>query len=200
LSDQSIFPAWQKKLAEQAANPAAPQSSEAIAETPSPLLSFFVRWTWPIAIGVVALAAVVVFWSQPDIDDEPPLSPDLPEWFQPAYRIRKNRAIIFGVSAPQLAVPQVNKDVGVKYSPEWLEEHFTHYMQVNAFVFIKAKIVYPCDGKIMEGVKVILGPRIDEDLSLICTLAPEGLPENMYVQHRFLRDRANGPPPPSRDD
>jgi hypothetical protein len=200
LGDQSIFSEWEKKLAEEAADPAARQSSRALAETASPLLSFFVRWTWAIAIGILALAAVVIFWSEQEIDVEPALSPDLPEWFQPAYRIKKNRAIIFGVIPSQFAVPQGNKDVGVNYSPEWLEEHFTHYMQVNAFVFIKPKIVYPCDGKIMEGVKVILGPRIDEELSLICTLAPDGLPENMYVQHRFLRDRANGPPPPSRDD
>ena len=87
-----------------------------------------------------------------------------------------------------------------KYTDEWLDEHFTHYIgPSNAFIWSTPKVRYPCEGKIMAGIKVIVGEEVG-DLSLICTLTAAGRPENMYLQSAQLRERAQGPPPAPEDD
>ena len=140
----------------------------------------------------VALMGVIFFACYPP-ETLPSPSPGLPEWFDPAYRIKKNRGIIF---PPKTAI----QPKGTPYTDAWLEEHFTHYIGTsNAFIWSTPKVKYPSDGKILAGIKVIVGEQVN-DLSLICTLTPDGRPENMYVPSALLRDRSEGPPPVQNDD
>jgi len=161
------------------------------------------RWVLGGAAATLAVVACLVVWALIR-DTEPPVNPDLPEWFQPIYRIPKNRGIVFPpktarVQAKAQSRPKPGAEPA-KYSQEWLEKHFTHYIDWrNGFVWSRPRVVYPSDGKILAGVKVILGEQVD-GLSLICTVTPDGQPENMYVQSWALRDRSQGPPPRQPDE
>jgi hypothetical protein len=151
--------------------------------------------------GGIALIGVAVLANYPD-DRIPPPNPDLPDWFDPAYRIGKNRSIIFPPKTAGKAQGKPNPEATPpgKYTEAWLEEHFTHYIgSSNAFIWSTPKVAYPSDGKIMAGIKVIVGEQVG-DLSLICTLKADRLPENMYAQSALLRERTQGPPPVAKDD
>jgi hypothetical protein len=163
------------------------------------------RRRWAIIGGGVAIAVIAAIIAVYYLYfSAPRQNPDLPEWFSPAYRIKSNRGIIFpagffkrkGLEEPR-PTPGVR---GGKYTQEWLEKHFTHYVDWrNAFIWATPKVVYPSDGKILAGVKVIVGEQVN-DMSLICTVTPDGQPENMYVQSVLLRERAQGPPTKEDDD
>jgi hypothetical protein len=151
-------------------------------------------------IGIALIGVIVVainFATKP-----PPPRTDLPEWFDPAYRIKKNRGIIFRPEPSKARGKETTRrtDSTPKYTEEWLEKNFTHYVdRNNAFIWTNPKIVYPSNGKILAGVKVIAGERVN-DLVLICTVTADGRPENMYLQSELLKDRSLGPPPLDDDE
>jgi hypothetical protein len=149
-----------------------------------------------LATGVgIALVGVVVFANH-SADELPPPNPNLPEWFDPAYRIGKNRSIIFAPKTAGNAQAKRNPEAAPpeKYTEDWLEERFTHYIDVsNAFIWSTPKVAFPAHGKIMAGIKVIVGEQVG-DLSLICAVTADGRPENMYVPSNLLRERSQGPP------
>jgi hypothetical protein len=163
------------------------------------------KWLRPRLIvgtcaGIAVLVALWLFFPS----GTPPQNPDLPEWFSPAYRIKTNRAIIFPLTWPkQGSKPnpgKANTSPGGKYTEEWLDEHFTHYIgKDNAFVWTSPPVRYPSHGKILAGIKVIMGEEVD-DMSLVCTITADGKPENMYLETARLRRRSQGPPPAPKDD
>jgi hypothetical protein len=161
------------------------------------------RWALVGAGGAAALVGVALLVHYLS-GGAPRPNPNLPEWFDPAYRIGKNRGIIF----PPGVVKRQGKGyarpgeaaTGGKYTEEWLDKHFTHYIDwQNAFIWSTPRVRYPSDGKIIAGVKVIVGEQVNE-LSLICTRTEDGRPENMYVETVRLRARSKGPPPEDKGD
>lgn len=179
----------------------APAPSDLPAPLPPPTRGEWRRFAAVLAAtaGLTLIVSLVVretIWD--DAEAHPRANPNLPEWFDPAYRISKKRGIVFPPKTPQSSERPAAEPRG-KYTEPWLDEHFTHYVGPgNAFIWASPRMVYPCDGKILSGIKVIVGEQAG-DLTLICTLK-DGQPENMYIQTRFLLDRSHGPPPVPDDD
>jgi hypothetical protein len=185
--------------------PVAPQNHPGAEAQPTTIKRFPVRGRWLLcgtALGLVLVGSVAI-WAVTR-SSEPAFNPDLPEWFHPQYRIKKGRGNIFlpkaakgqGTKTPQPA----SASPPAKYTQEWLDERFTHYVDWrNGFVWSKPRVVPPSEGKIYAGVKVIVGEQVN-GMSLICTLTPDGRPENMYVENWVLRERSKGPPPMKKDE
>ena len=145
-----------------------------------------------IALALFALTLLAgAYYLFSERGDDFVLDPNLPEHFAVEYRIPKNRGQVYQPKGP------IARES--KYDQAWLDAKFTHYIESNAFVWAKPKKVFPCDGKIWTGHKVILGPHVN-GFDLICTLTDSGKVENMFVVSGWLRARAAGPPPPPRND
>jgi hypothetical protein len=154
-----------------------------------------------VTVGLV-LAGAVALWAVNHFSD-PVIDPDLPDWFDQVYRIKQRRGIIFPAKAATAQAKKKARQPGAtspaRYTQEWMNENFTHYIEWrNAFVFARPRVVYPSEGKIMAGVKVIVGQQL-EKMSLICTVTEDGRPENMFVENWALREKSKGPPPPVDD-
>jgi hypothetical protein len=161
--------------------------------------------SWALVLTGLAVAVIGAYLAWDYFSDNDPLpDPNLPEWFSPRYRIKKSYGIIAGpallMRTGRWHVQATGTASPGRYTEEWLDKHFTHYVSPrNGFVWTRPRVVYPSDGKILGGVKVIVGGQVNE-LSYVCTLDPEGRPINMYMLTMLLVDRSQGPPPEPDDD
>ncbi|HZZ77672.1 MAG TPA: hypothetical protein VFE62_04080 [Gemmataceae bacterium] len=170
-------------------DPIVPQDTASIA---TPRRSM-VRW---LVLGVAILlaggGAAAIFYATREADP----TADMPDWFDPAYRVQKKRGIIF----PSQSGDKARYDGRVagppgKYDDEWLDKNFTHYIGTeNAYYWSSPGLAYTsAGGKLMAGIKAVAGPKIG-GLVLICVITEDGRPENMFVEQARLHKRSKGPP------
>jgi hypothetical protein len=156
------------------------------------------KWILLGAAGGLLLIGLVFYpmTSEADVDVS-----DLPEWFGRVHRIRQPPSPAHSVPfVPGLGNLLTPKDTGPsdQLTSEVFENEFTHYMGSNAFVWATPRNPYPAHGKILAGIKVIVGKEVDE-MTLICLRTKDGKPLNMFIQGGALRHRAQGPPPQQDD-
>jgi hypothetical protein len=160
------------------------------------------KWLW-LGTAVAPLLGFVYWASPAPTNPVVVTSPDLPAWFQPPYRLRRavpnanpaGKVYVEGMGwLPPDQVPPPGD-----FTPEWLDKHFTHYLQTNAFTWAVPDSTSLPDGKILGGTKVIFGERVGE-FSLICTRTRDSRIMNMFVGTTNLRERSQGPPPVEEDD
>jgi hypothetical protein len=157
-----------------------------------PTWLWLILWAGTMTVLFGALFAAIRPEKEPDYSFS-----DLPECFDRAHRIRPAQQVIpvegIGLLQPPPVVPSA------EFSPQWLQQSFTHYVADDAFVWATAKYQYPSDGKILAGTKIVLGKHVNE-LSLVCTVTKDGRAINLFMQTRFLRERSQGPPEIRDDD
>src|SRR5262245_6280738 len=134
-----------------------------------------------LGIGVIAVVlALVVYLKWPsDSDDEPDFSsPDLPEWFHRAHRIRAAQGKKVGVF-PGLGIlnPPKNPPPPPRtFNASWFEKNFTHYLEREAYIYSVPERKYYSDGRMHVGTKVLVGEIASADVALVCVCSQTGRP------------------------
>jgi len=148
-------------------------------------------WPWLMGAGAASVLLGIVFLAT-RLEKEPDYRfSDLPECFDRAHRIRPAEQVIRVEGIGLLQPPPV--EPCAEFSPQWLEQNFTHYVAVNAFVWATPKYRYPSDGKMFAGTKVVLGKEVNQ-LGLVCTVSKDGRAINLFMETQLLRERSQGPP------
>jgi hypothetical protein len=139
-------------------------------------------------IAVVALAVVVYRMNDPENEPDP-ASRELPEWFHREHRILPARGKVVA-TVPQMGVMRPPKQVSrpEKFTREWFEKNFTHYTGENVFVFVRPRIEFYSDGKLVPGVKVLLGEYVGE-AALICICTEIGRARQAHGRRCELKAR-----------
>src|SRR6516225_3580895 len=104
-----------------------------------------------IGIGLVILVLGIIYLRTRPAKDVEELLSDLPAWFDHAHRIcpATKATSIEGIG--MLVPPPV--EPSTQFKPPWLEQHFTHYVADDVFVWATPENRYPTDGKVFGGTK-----------------------------------------------
>jgi hypothetical protein len=157
------------------------------------------KWKWLLASAVGAAGLLGLGYAALHFFGGGPQEfPDLPEWFQPAHRVRRPTNSVppqgyvhvqgLGWMPPEEVPPPGD------FTEKWLDEHFTHYVSPNAFYWsAPGQRLTAAAGKLLAGTKVIYGKEVD-GLALVCTRTRDNRVMNLFMQPEFLRERAEGPP------
>ena len=149
---------------------------------------------WPLLLGLGAVALVLGYAyvsNRPATERDYNFS-DLPEWFNRDHRVRPAERVMPVAGIGMLMPPAI--EPSKQFSPQWLEENFTHYVADDSFVWSAPKLDFPSHGKILGGTKVISSGKQVGEFTLICAVSNDGRAMNLFMQTRFLQDRSKGPP------